>query len=288
MFVEAMISRGALCSLLAVTLLGAPAPTAAERGAQHIADLEQWRTGLYESMADSVVFISTKQGHGSGFFISDDGWILTAAHVVGDAKTVKIVLRDGRRVQGTVREKAKDKLDFALVSVDLKHTQPLALADDSSLVVGAWVGSIGHGTGGIWTFNTGMLSNIYPAGANKPVFQTDIALNPGNSGGPIFDRHGRVIGIVTAGIQAANNVNYGVEIGEALASLSQISAHCQCWRFVAPKNVPIFLDGESVGTGPELVIPAREGAHEVFAVVDGKMKKYTLSWPANRGVDFTQ
>ncbi|NVB37285.1 serine protease [Pseudenhygromyxa sp. WMMC2535] len=284
-----MIIRGLLSLLLTASLLApASAQTPVERGAQSVADIEQWRTALYDSLADSVVFISTKQGHGSGFFISDDGWILTAAHVVGDAKTVSVVLRDGRRLQGSVQEKAKGQLDFALLWVDLKQTKALALADADSLAVGAWVGSIGHGTGGVWTFNIGMISNIYPVGAQKPVFQTDIPLNPGNSGGPIFDRQGRVVGIVTAGIQSANNVNYGIKIDEALGSLDQIGFHCQCWLFVAPKNVAIFLDGEAVGSGPKLVIPAQEGTHEVFAVVDGVMKKYALSWPTHRGVDFTK
>src|SRR5690606_29354684 len=216
------------------------------------------------------------------------GWILTAAHVVGNATTVDVVLRDGRRVTGKVEEKAKNKLDFALIKVGVKSTKPLELALTRSLKVGAWVGSIGHGTGGIWTFNTGMVSNIYPVGSQKPVFQTDIPLNPGNSGGPIFDRHGRVIGIVTAGIQSANNVNYGVKIDEALANLDMIGDHCQCWLFVAPKNVAMFLNGESVGSGPRVVVPATPGTHETFAVVDGKMKKYSLSWPGSRGVDFTK
>jgi serine protease Do len=277
-----------LLLLFALTLLAPPTPTAIERGAEQVADLEAWRQDLFERTAGSVVLISTKEGVGSGFFISEDGWILTAAHVVSNATTVDVVLRDGQRVTGKVEERAKNKLDFALVKVNLKGTKPLELALTKSLKVGAWVGSIGHGTGGIWTFNTGMISNIYPVGSQKPVFQTDISLNPGNSGGPIFDRNGRVIGIVTAGIQSANNVNYGVKIDEALANLDLIGDHCQCWLFVAPKNVVMFLDGESVGTGPRVIVPASSGTHEVFAVIDGKMKKYSLRWPANRGVDFTK
>jgi len=263
-------------------------PTAVERGAQQVEDLEQWRQALFERTSNSVVFISTKQGVGSGFFISDDGWILTAAHVVGEATTVDVVLRDGRRVTGTVQERAKNKLDYALIKVDLKSTKPLELTSTRSLKVGAWVGSIGHGTGGIWTFNVGMISNIYPVGAQKPVFQTDLALNPGNSGGPLFDRQGRVVGIITAGIQAANNVNYGIKIDEALAGLDLIGDHCQCWLFVAPKNVAMFLNGESIGSGPRVVVPALPGTHEVFAVIDGTMKKYSLTWPGQRGVDFTK
>ncbi len=273
--------------LLTLVALLAP-PSAVERGAQQVADLEAWRQNLFERTASSVVFISTKQGLGSGFFISDDGWILTASHVVGSAGTVDVVLRDGRRMTGTVQERAKNKIDFALVKVDLKSAKPLELATTSSLKVGAWVGSVGHGTGGIWTFNTGMVSNIYPVGAQKPVFQTDIPLNPGNSGGPIFDRQGRVVGIVTAGIQAANNVNYGIKIDEALGNLDSIGDHCQCWLFVAPKNVAMFLNGESVGSGPRVVVPAIPGTHEVFAIVNGTMKKYSLTWPGQRGVDFTK
>lgn len=277
------------CLALALGLFAVAAPaTPADRGAELAAELEQWRQQLFENTAHSVVFISTKAGHGSGFFVSNDGWILTAAHVVGEERMVDVVLRDGRRMQGRVEELARNKVDYALIKVDAKGTKPLALASTRSLKVGAWVGSIGHGTGGVWTFNTGMISNIYPVGSQKPVFQTDISLNPGNSGGPIFDRQGRAIGIVAAGIQGANNVNYGINIDEALRNLDKIGSHCQCWLFVAPKNVAMFLNGESVGSGPRVVVPAIPGSHEVFAVVEGKMKKYTLTWPGMRGVDFTQ
>ncbi|NVB43601.1 hypothetical protein G6O69_37675, partial [Pseudenhygromyxa sp. WMMC2535] len=112
--------------------------------------------------------------------------------------------------------------------------------------------------------------------------------HPGNSGGPIFESPG----------PRGRDRDRGHPVGEQRqlwhqdrrgpGSLDQIGFHCQCWLFVAPKNVAIFLDGEAVGSGPKLVIPAQEGTHEVFAVVDGVMKKYALSWPTHRGVDFTK
>ena len=71
------------------------------------------------------------------------------------------------------------------------------------------------------------------------VFQTQIPLNPGNSGGPIIDRTGRVVGIVTAGIKEANSINFGIDIGVALRSLSRLSALCDCLTISAPDGVPV-------------------------------------------------
>jgi len=151
--------------------------------------------------------------------------------------------------------------------------------------VGSWVGSIGHGRGAIWTFNTGMISNIYPDGAERPVFQTQIPLNPGNSGGPIFDRRGQVLGIVTAGIHDASSINFGIGMEVARRSLKKLGAICDCLVVLAPAGVPVFVDGAMAGTGPRVVVPVSEKTHEVFAVILGQMKKAKVKFPQTREVE---
>lgn len=267
--------------LLAALLTGTHA--AAER--DPLAALENAQQALFEAAAPAVVFIGAKRGFGSGFFVSEDGLILTNLHVVKDAQEVDVVLHDGRKLRARVVERAADEIDLALLRLlEPQRTPRLRLADGRSLRVGAWVAAIGHGLGGIWTFSTGMVSNIYPSGATRPVFQTQIPLNPGNSGGPIFDRGGKVVGVVTAGIQEANNVNFGIQIEVAFKSLEQLAPHCDCLVIRAPSGTPIFVNGQMAGKGPLLVVPARAEDYEVFLVHQGKMLKQKVRFPAVREV----
>ena len=137
--------------------------------------------------------VSLKKSFGTGFFVSDHGLILTNAHVVGDQEIVSVTLRNGTELRGKVIEKGRDGRDVALVKVDMKETPGLRIAGFERMRVGSWAASIGHGEGAIWSFNTGMVSNIYRTGERSSFFQTQIPLNPGSSGGPIFNRNGQVM-----------------------------------------------------------------------------------------------
>lgn len=247
--------------------------------------LQEEQRKIFEGVAPSVVFITHDNGFGSGFFVSSDGAILTNAHVVGDRKKVGVVLRDGRKATGKVVALADEKYDLALVRVPLDNTKRLKLAGMDQVRVGNWVASVGHGHGGIWTYTTGMISNIYPKGKERPVFQTQIPLNPGNSGGPIVDANGRAIGVVTAGVEGANNINFAIPTELALKHIGALSTNCDCLVIEAPKSQPIFVDGVMAGKGPRLVIPADKKEYQVMIVVDGKARTETISWPKTRKVD---
>jgi S1-C subfamily serine protease len=247
--------------------------------------LESEQQRLFDRMAPSVVLIVTKDGAGSGFFVSNDGLILTNAHVVGTHNEVDVALHDGRHAKGTVVDRAAKSIDLALVQVPFSDTPAPALGSIADVRVGSWVGAIGHGEGMLWSFNTGMVSNIYREGAERPVFQTQIPLNPGNSGGPIFDLRGRVIGIVTSGIKSANAINFGIGMEVARKSLDRLASACDCVVIDAPDGVPVFVDGVMAGLGPRVVHPVREHKDlEVFAVVNGAMKKEKVRFPTTRAV----
>lgn len=265
-------------ALLALALTAAP-PSALET-----ASLEQ--QALFERIAPSVVYVGAGDGFGSGFFVTRSGLVLTNAHVVGNAKTVSVVLHDGRRFTGTVVERGGNDIDVALVQVPIDDAPALA-TDGAQLRVGAWVGAVGHGAGAVWTFSTGMLSNIYPSGAERPVFQTQIPLNPGNSGGPIFDSRGQVLGLVTAGLKEATAINFGISMDVARRALERLAEACACVRVTTTvKDVPVFFDGKLIGTGPVVVAPGvLEGKHEVFTLVNGKRLLQTLEFPRQRRVD---
>ena len=260
--------------LLAALLL--PVPALAE--GDPLAAIEQRQQALFEQIAPSVVFISRGNSIGSGFFVSADGLVLTNAHVVGDAAEVTVVLHDGRRLTGKVEERAGEDVDLALVRVPVGDARPLELGSDS-LEVGSWVGSVGHGMGGAWTFTTGMVSNIYPEGGDRPVFQTQIPLNPGNSGGPVFDRAGRVVGVVTAGITEATAINFAIRIELAHRWLKGLSNGLVV---EAPAGTPIFVAGVQVGVGPRVVVPAPKGPLRVQAVVGGAFREFDVKWPEER------
>jgi len=246
--------------------------------------IEQRQRALFERLAPSVVFISAGGRFGSGLFVSESGLVLTNAHVVGDAAHVDVVTHAGKRLRGQVVERAAGDIDLALVQTPGAPAPVPPLGGTEPLRVGSWVAAIGHGRGGIWTFNVGMVSNIYPEGSERPVFQTQIPLNPGSSGGPIVDRTGRVVGIVTAGLTHSNSINFGIEMSLAFRSLAGLAGHCDCLVVTAPSGVPVFVDGAMVGAGPRVVAPVRPGPHEVFAVVGGRMRKVRVVWPEQRRV----
>lgn len=238
--------------------------------------VEAHQQQLFAKLAPTVVFISTGDALGSGLLVAP-GLVLTNAHVVKDQQTVSVVLHDGRKATGKVLERASDDVDLALVRLPLQDHPVAEVAFDSSLKVGSWVGAVGHGEGSVWSFNVGMVSNLYDGKGQREVFQTQIPLNPGNSGGPIFDRNGVVVGIVTAGVTGANSINFGIDTAVAFRTLAGLRTISGALTLRAPTGVPIFLDGKNVGVGPMVVVPSPKQTTEAFAVIDGAMTRLAVA-----------
>ena len=137
------------------------------------------------------------QGTGSGFIVRSDGIILTNAHVVEGADDVRVKLTDRREFKGQV--KGIDHVtDVAVVKIDATGLTAVKFADPSTLRVGEWVLAIGSPFGFENTVTAGIVSatsRSLPEGSYVPFIQTDAAVNPGNSGGPLFNMRGEVIGI---------------------------------------------------------------------------------------------
>ena len=137
------------------------------------------------------------QSLGSGFIISDDGYILTNTHVVDDADEVTVKLTDKREFKAKVVGKDR-RTDVALLKIDAKGLPKVALGDPSRLRVGEWVAAIGSPFGFENSVTAGIVSakgRSLPAENYVPFIQTDVAINPGNSGGPLFNLNGEVVGI---------------------------------------------------------------------------------------------
>jgi serine protease Do len=140
---------------------------------------------------------SPQRGMGSGFLISADGYLLTNAHVVGDAAKVKVKLTDKREFEGKVvgRDPATD---VALVKIDASGLPYVKLGAVKDLRVGEWVVAIGSPFGFENSVTAGIVSakrRSLSGDAYVPFIQTDVAVNPGNSGGPLFNLEGEVVGI---------------------------------------------------------------------------------------------
>ena len=162
-------------------------------------------------------------GQGSGFLISEDGYILTNNHVIegADEVTVKMVLR-----QNTPKESEKvfegkvigidDSLDIALIKIDAKRSLPyVKLGSSKDTQVGDWVVAIGNPFGLAHTVTSGIISakgRVIGAGPYDDFLQTDASINPGNSGGPLFNLQGQVVGINTAINPQAQEIGFCVPI----------------------------------------------------------------------------
>lgn len=136
-------------------------------------------------------------GVGSGFVISPDGYILTNAHVVSGATEVDVKLTDRREFKAKVVG-ADPRTDIALIKIDAKDLPTLRIGDPSNVRVGQWVVAMGSPFGFENTVTAGIVSaksRSLPDSGYVPFIQTDVAVNPGNSGGPLFDLNGEVIGV---------------------------------------------------------------------------------------------
>ncbi len=141
--------------------------------------------------------IPEQRGTGSGFIISSDGLILTNAHVVEGADELRIRLTDNREFSGKVLGLDK-KTDIAVVKIEAKNLPVLKIGSSENLKVGEWVAAIGSPFGLANTVTAGIVSaksRALPSEEYVPFIQTDVAVNPGNSGGPLFNMKGEVVGI---------------------------------------------------------------------------------------------
>ncbi|HEX7327719.1 MAG TPA: trypsin-like peptidase domain-containing protein, partial [Casimicrobiaceae bacterium] len=134
------------------------------------------------------------RGEGSGFIVSPDGYIVTNAHVVAGANQVTVKLTDRREFTAKVVGSDK-RTDIALLKIDAKNLPALDLSNPPGVKPGEWVIAIGSPFGFDNSVSAGIVSGIHralPGGQMTPFIQTDVAVNPGNSGGPLLNTEGQV------------------------------------------------------------------------------------------------
>jgi serine protease Do len=195
-----------------------------------LAGFENQVTDAVEKVSESIVSVNSMrlerrrfglvplEGQGSGIVLDKNGLIVTNNHVIDDATRVQVSLKDGRTFVGEVVG-SDEATDVAVVRVDARDLPAAELGDSESLKVGQFVLAIGNALGlpGGPTVSLGVLSAMGRPlpGADfifEGLLQTDAAVNPGNSGGPLADLQGRVIGINTAMIPFAQGVGFSIPI----------------------------------------------------------------------------
>ncbi len=155
------------------------------------------------------------RAQGSGFLVSSDGYIFTNNHMVGEAEKINIELSDGRKFEAKVIG-SDEATDIAVVKIDAENLPHLELGDSENLEVGEWVLAIGNPLGLSHTVTAGIVSATgrgqLGLASIENFIQTDAAINLGNSGGPLLNLDGKVVGINTAIVGAGGNIGIGFAI----------------------------------------------------------------------------
>ncbi len=176
-----------------------------------------------------------QRGLGSGFIVSPDGYIMTNAHVVDGATEVTVKLTDRREYKAKVIGSDK-KSDIAVIKIDAKNLPVVSVGNSDRLSVGEWVVAIGSPFGFENTVTAGIVSakaRSLPNDSITPFIQTDVPVNPGNSGGPLFNLNGEVVGInsqIFSESGGFQGISFAIPIDIAMNVKDQLVAHGKVTR----------------------------------------------------------
>ncbi|ABX17819.1 peptidase S1 and S6 chymotrypsin/Hap [Burkholderia multivorans ATCC 17616] len=208
-------------------------------------------------------------GSGSGFIVSPDGAILTSAHVIGDATDATVRLANGREFRATVVA-VDPQSDVAVLRIDGTRLPYVPIAEATRVRAGEPVMTIGAPDGAGNTVTAGIVSATprrLPDGSAFPFLQTDIAVNPDNSGGPVFDRAGNVVGIamqVYTGVDRYASLTFAIPIALSAKLRAQLQPPAQAARGSGANALGLDVQDVGAGLAAALGLPRASGA-----LVDG-------------------
>jgi S1-C subfamily serine protease len=273
---------------------------------------EQQNIAVYKKALASVVNITStqvafdffygpvpQQGQGSGFILDKQGLILTNNHVIDNAQRVEVTLSDKHKYKASVLTVDKNH-DLALLKIDAPNLVPATLSDSRNLAVGQRVYAIGNPFGLSGTMTRGIISAIRsirgPQGNPiEDAIQTDASVNPGNSGGPLLNSRGEVIGITTMiasnGADQSSGIGFAIPINTAKAVLDDFSKYGYVRRpSLDIVTLPIGPDiAEQIGLPADYgilidhVVPG--GAADKAGLKGGTQRAYQGNTPVMLGGD---
>lgn len=237
-------------------------------------------------------------GFGSGFIISEDGYVITNAHVVANATQIRVGLHDQREFQAKLIGSDRTT-DIALLKLDATDLPVVTIGNSEELRVGEWVLAIGSPFGFEHTATQGIVSALarsLPDDTYVPFIQTDVAVNPGNSGGPLFNTEGKVVGVnsqIYSRSGGYQGLSFSIPINVAISIADQLKDKgfaTRGWLGVAIQNVDQAL-AKSFGldkpTGALIAqvtkdSPADKGglsSGDIILKFNGKQVKYSSALP---------
>ncbi len=180
-------------------------------------------SGIIEDAVKSVVIITTDSGLGAGFIISNDGYVVTNYHVIKEETNIQVITYE----QDTLDAEFigyNGNLDVALLKISGSYNK-LKFADSNDVQIGENVITIGHPKGLRFSVTSGIVSAIHRQGINRieAYVQVDAALNPGNSGGPLINTEGKVIGINNFKVGGSESLGFALESNYIKTSINEIS-----------------------------------------------------------------
>lgn len=199
--------------------------TAAERVGPAVVRIDIDRAG--RSSRSQSYGRPESSGLGSGFLFASDGQILTNAHVVAQARRIRVTLADGREFDAGLVG-ADSEIDVAVVRIGAERL-PVAELSRAPLKVGQLVIAVGNPYGLNWTVTAGVVSalnrTLDAPGVRKMtnLIQTDTSINPGNSGGPLVDSQGRVVGMTTAMMPMAQGLGFSIPLDAITSAVARIT-----------------------------------------------------------------
>jgi S1-C subfamily serine protease/regulator of sirC expression with transglutaminase-like and TPR domain len=205
------LSRLAISAALALALLNSWLPLWAEDAREPFKSVED----LVKHAKPSVVVITTvgreanQQGLGTGFVISKDGLIATNLHVIGEGRPLAVQTHDGRKLQVTEVHASDRQLDLAILRVKADDLAPLELGDSAAAAQGEQIVALGNPRGLKHSVVAGVLSGTREL-EGRDMLQLAMPIEPGNSGGPVLDMRGRVLGVVTMKSAITENLGFAV------------------------------------------------------------------------------
>lgn len=215
------------------------------------------------------------RGVGSGFVISADGYVMTNAHVIDGASEVYVTLTDKREFKAKVIG-ADTRSDVALLKIDGANLPRLTIGDSDKIKAGEWVLAIGSPFGLENTVTAGIISaKARDTGDYLPLIQTDVAVNPGNSGGPLINMRGEVVGINSQIYSRSGGfmgISFAVPIDEAMRVSDQLKATGKVTR----GRIGVQIGEVTKDVAESLGLPKAEGALVARVEADGPAAKAGL------------